>query len=172
MNALPEGERDKDGIKNLRKFPLSNVRKLNQDTIMSSRSEEKIMLNMEGLSTEAKIGKILILVAIIIGILVTIVLGFITTLIWMAGSVSGMGVSVAIPLWILSTIIVLKISGLVFGILALCATEKTDYNRAGIYAIISCVLPPVDLIMLIGGIFCLIGKEANEKKTEQIPSAL
>ena len=127
------------------------------------------MLNMEGISTEAKIGKILILVGIIIGILVAIGLGFITTLIWMAGSVSGMGVSVAIPLWILSTIIVLKIIGLAFGILALCATEKNDYNHAGIYAIISCVLPPVDLIMLIGGIFCLIGREANEKKKENSP---
>jgi hypothetical protein len=126
------------------------------------------MLNMEGLSTEAKIGKILILVAIIIGILLTIVIGFVTALIWMAGSVSGMGVSVAIPLWILSSIIVLKIIGLVFGFLALWSSEKNDYNRAGIYAIISCVLPPVDLIMLIGGIFCLIGKEANGKKTEEI----
>jgi hypothetical protein len=132
----------------------------------SSRSEEYIMLNMEGISTEAKIGKILILVGIIIGILVAIGLGFITTLIWMAGSVSGMGVSVAIPLWILSTIIILKIIGLAFGFLALFAAEKNDYNRAGIYAIISCVVPPLDLIMLIGGIFCLIGREANEKKME------
>ncbi len=130
------------------------------------------MLNMEGISTEAKIGKILILVAIIIGILVAIALGFVTALIWMAGSVNGMGVSVAIPLWILSAILVLKIIGFVFGFLALFAAEKSDFNRAGIYAIISCVLPPLDLIMLIGAIFCLIGKEANEKKVENNPPAL
>ena len=127
------------------------------------------MLNMEGISTEAKIGKILILVGIILGILVAVGLGFVTVLIWMAGSVSGMGVSVAVPLWILSAIIVLKIIGLAFAFLALCAAEKNDYNRAGIYAIISCVLPPIDLIMLIGGIFCLIGKEANVKKAETSP---
>jgi hypothetical protein len=130
------------------------------------------MLNVEGISTEAKIGKILILVAIVLGLLVVIVLSVIAAVIYTAGSISGLGASMTIPLLIIIPLIVLKVIGLIIGFVALSATEKKDFNRAGILAIISSVLPPLDLIMLIGGIFCLVSKEANQDKApaELVPS--
>jgi len=130
------------------------------------------MLNVEGISTEAKIGKILILVAIVLGLLIVIVLSVIAAIIYSAGSISGLGASMTIPLLIIVPLIVLKVVGLIIGFVALSSTEKKDFNRAGILAIISSVLPPLDLIMLIGGIFCLVSKEANQDKApaELVPS--
>ncbi len=55
------------------------------------------MLNVEGISTEAKIGKILILVAIVLGLLFVIVLSVIAAVIYSAGSISGLGASMTIP---------------------------------------------------------------------------
>jgi hypothetical protein len=130
------------------------------------------MLNVEGISTEAKIGKILILVAIVLGLLVVIVLSVIAAIIYTAGSISGLGASMTIPLLIIIPLLVLKVIGLIVGFFALSSTEKKDFNRAGILAIISSVLPPLDLIMLIGGIFCLVSREANQEKApaELVPS--
>ena len=130
------------------------------------------MLNVEGISTEAKIGKILILVAIVLGLLVIIVLSVIAAIIYTAGSISGLGASMTIPLLIIIPLLVLKVIGLIIGFFALSSTEKKDFNRAGILAIISSVLPPLDLIMLIGGIFCLVSKEANQERApaELVPS--
>jgi hypothetical protein len=130
------------------------------------------MLNIEGISTEAKVGKILILVAIVLGLLMVIVLSVAAAIIYSAGSISGFGASMTIPLLIIIPILVLKVIGLIIGFFALSSTEKKDFNRAGILAIISSVLPPVDLIMLIGGIFCLVSREANQEKApaELVPS--
>ncbi len=119
------------------------------------------MLNMDGLSSEAKIGKILILVAVILSILVIIFLGFISAIVWSVGQVTGFGIMMSLPQWILITLLTLKIAGTATGFVALYYAGKDDFSRAGIFAVISCVLPPLDLIMLIGGIFCLISREAN-----------
>jgi phosphoglycerol transferase MdoB-like AlkP superfamily enzyme len=128
------------------------------------------MLNMEGLSSEAKIGKILILVAIILGILIMLVLSAIGVAIYYAGgSISALNMMLAIPLFFIAPVLLVKLVGLVLGFLALHSTEQRDYNRAGILAIIASVLPPLDLVMLIGGIFCLISKEANEAKATSLP---
>jgi hypothetical protein len=58
---------------------------------------------------------------------------------------------------------------MVTGVVALYYANKKDFSRAGIFAVISCILPPLDLIMLIGGIFCLICREGNEVKPVPLP---
>ncbi len=128
------------------------------------------MLNMEGLSSEAKIGKILILVSVILSILVIIVLGFITTIVWSVGQVAGFGIMMSLPQWILIALLTLKLAGTALGIVALYYAGKDDFSRAGIFAVVSCVLPPLDLVMLIGGIFCLISREANMARGIPPPS--
>jgi hypothetical protein len=126
------------------------------------------MLNMEGLSAEAKIGKILVLVAVILSILVIIVLGFIAGIVWSVGQVTGFGIMMSLPQWIIIALLSLKLAGTAMGIVALYYAGRDDFSRAGIFAVVSCVLPPVDLIMLIGGIFCLISREANTARS--VPS--
>jgi hypothetical protein len=118
------------------------------------------MLELQGLSTEAKIGKILILVSLILGIVgvLGILAGF--------GSVALFPIRYArgFPLFAGFFIVitaVIKILGLIIGFIALSSTNLKNFNKAGIYAIISSLLPPLDLIMLIGGILCLISKEAK-----------
>ena len=127
------------------------------------------MLNIEGKSAEAKIGKLLILVSVMLGLFVIIILGAIILLIRPTGALTGFGVMMMIPFWILISIFVLKILGIILGIVALYYTEKNEFSIAGILAVISSVVPPIDLIMLIGGIFCLISKEANEVRTSPPP---
>ena len=127
------------------------------------------MLNIEGKSAEAKIGKLLILVSVMLGLFVIIILGAIILLILPTGALTGFGVMMMIPFWILISIFVLKILGIILGIVALYYTEKNEFSIAGILAVISSVVPPIDLIMLIGGIFCLISKEANEVRTSPPP---
>lgn len=119
---------------------------------------------MEGLSAEAKIGKILILVAVILDILAVIILGFVTAVVWSVGQVTGFGIIMTLPQWILVTLFTLKLAGMAMGITALYYAGKDDFSRAGIFAVVSCVLPPLDLIVLIGGIFCLISREANSAR--------
>jgi hypothetical protein len=130
------------------------------------------MLNIEGMSAEAKIGKVLILVSVVLGILAVIVLGVATAAIRPSGSLSGFGVVMEIPFWILATLLALKCVGVTLGIIALYYSEKNQLSKAGILAAISSVLPPIDLIMLIGGIFCLISREANEVKSSPPPPPL
>lgn len=129
------------------------------------------MLNMEGLSAEAKIGKILILVAVILSILVIIFLCFIAAIIWSVGQVTGFGIMMSLPQWIIIALLTLKLAGTATGIVALYYAGREDFSRAGIFAVISCVLPPLDLIMLIGGIFCLISREANTARTVPPPAS-
>jgi hypothetical protein len=126
------------------------------------------MLNMEGLSAEAKIGKILILVAVILSILMIIILGFIAGVVWSVGQLTGFGIMMSLPQWIIIALLSLKLAGTAMGIVALYYAGRDDFSRAGIFAVVSCVLPPVDLIMLIGGIFCLISREANTARS--VPS--
>lgn len=122
------------------------------------------MLNMDGLSAEARIGKILILVGVIIGIFAVILLAALASLTWSSGELSGFGVVIAIPRWILIAVLGVKIVGLILGILALFSASRDKFSKSGIFAVISSILPPLDLVMLIGGIFCLISREANEVK--------
>jgi len=128
------------------------------------------MLNSETMSAEAKIGRILILVSVIIGIFAVIILGSLAMLIWPSGGMNGFGIMMVIPVWILISLMVLKLAGLALGITALYYSGKNELTMAGILAAVSSVLPPLDLIMLIGGIFCLISREANEPKVTQPPS--
>lgn len=127
-------------------------------------SGEYKMLNLEGISAEAKIGKILILVSLILGILMLLFLGVLGGIMYTAGSFFALNISLTIPLLILVPLFLVKIIGLIMGFFALQAAEYRNFSRAGIFAIISCVIPPLDLVMLIGGIFFLVSREANEQK--------
>ena len=127
------------------------------------------MLNSGTMSAEAKIGRILILVSVVIGILAIIILGSLIMLAWPSGGMNGFGIMMVIPVWILISLVLLKLAGLALGITALYYSGKNELTMAGILAAVSSVLPPLDLIMLIGGIFCLISREANEPKIPQPP---
>lgn len=120
------------------------------------------ILNSETMSAEAKIGRILILVSVIIGIFAVIILGSLAVLLWPSGGMNVFGIMMLIPLWILAALVILKLAGLALGITAPYYTGRGELTMAGILAAVSSVLPPLELIILIGGIFCLIIREANE----------
>jgi ABC-type maltose transport system permease subunit len=116
------------------------------------------MVNLEGLSEKAKIGKILILVSLILGIIAICAVYAIIALLPLFKDVP------FLVLVILGGLASIKVIGLIFGFFAYQAAERNDFNKAGMYAIISCALPPLDVIMVAGAIFCLISSEAENKK--------
>lgn len=110
------------------------------------------------LSTEAKIGKILILIGIIIqaiGIAAVLAIGsgMMDYGYGMMGSVFG-GMFYALGL--------VQIVGLIVGVYAYKSAEKGDFHNAGILAIVASLLPPLQLLMLVGGILCLVSREAKK----------
>ncbi|MDD1719775.1 MAG: hypothetical protein LUQ25_06930 [Methanoregulaceae archaeon] len=111
---------------------------------------------MEGISTEAKIGKILILVAIILGVIGLVIMS----------AIGSLGVGLFFPAWLVGGFVILmivKVIGIVIGVIAFKSAEDGDYSRAGILAIVSSVLPPIDILMLVGAIVCIISPEAKKK---------
>lgn len=118
------------------------------------------MLDIEGLSTEAKIGKILILVSLILGIVgvLGMLVGVSSVALFPIRYMRGFSLFAGSILVFLA---VIKVLGLIIGFMALSSTNIKNFNKAGMYAIISSLLPPLGLIMLIGGILCLISKEAK-----------
>ena len=109
---------------------------------------------MVELSTEAEVGKVLILIGIIFSIISTIVI--FTIGLW----------SLIFPIFGILALIagIIGIVGIFYGIVAYRICSKGNFNKAGIYGIISSLLPPLDLIMLLGAILCLISKEAKKAK--------
>lgn len=116
------------------------------------------------LSTEAKIGKILILIGIIIqavGIAAVFaissgMMGYWGMMSWAGGMMGNYfgGMFYALGL--------VQIVGLIVGVYAYKSAEKGDFHNAGILAIVSSVIPPLQLVILVGGILCLISMEAKK----------
>lgn len=100
------------------------------------------LLNSETMSAEAKIGRILILVSVVIGILAIIIPGSLIMLAWPSGEMNGFGITMVIPVWILISLVVLQLAGLALGGTALYYSGKNELMMAGIPAAVSSVLPP------------------------------
>ncbi len=121
------------------------------------------------MSTEAKIGKILILIGIIIQIIgIAAVLSFGSGMLgWLGYMMSyscemmGWGVFGGVLGGGLFLILI-KIVGLIAGIYAYKSVDKGEFHNAGILAIVSSVIPPLQLIMLVGGILCFVSREAKK----------
>jgi hypothetical protein len=114
------------------------------------------MIRVHGLSTEAKIGKILILTGLVLGLAALLYLLFAGTLPFSTRF---------FPEHILRAgvmfIAVIKSAGLVCGVLALVMAGRERFQWAGILAVIGSLLPPLDLILLLGGLFCLASREGR-----------
>ncbi len=115
------------------------------------------MLSLEGLSMEAKIGKILIFIGIILGIITIIGISFVYPVF---GFLFPSNIA-----YLALLVSVIRIIGIIIAIYAFFSAERGEFRNAGILAIISAFIPPLDIIILIGGILCLIAPEAGRTKT-------
>lgn len=120
------------------------------------------------LSTEAKIGKMLILVGIIleaVGIAAAFTIGLWAggMMPW-SGSMLGLNYGMMGGLFggVMAVLGLIQLIGLIAGIYAYKAAQENDFQRAGILGIVSSVLPPFQLITLIGSILCLASREAKK----------
>jgi len=127
------------------------------------------------LSPEAKVGKILTLIGFILDVVGVVagILFFIfffvfgTFFVLPTSPTYPSSFPFAFPLGFLGIIFLIAgtvgIIGAVFGILAYQSAARGDFHTAGIYGIVSGLLPP-SLLMLIGGILCLVSKESEQQK--------
>jgi len=117
------------------------------------------ILELKGLSSEAKIGKIILIVSLILSIVGVIVIILAGALV--AKMLQGFpGIFVA-GLYVLALV---KIAGIILGFFSLHSTTTDRWQRAGILALVSCILPPLDLLMLVSGLFFLFSPEAKAQK--------
>ena len=113
-----------------------------------------------GTSSEARIGQILLLIGIIIDVIGVFVIFALDSIF----SVFNFP-NLVVPFYIRSILIVLgliALAGLATGIYAFQQLSAGKARSAGKTAVIACLLPPLDIIMLIAAIFILISPETRK----------
>ena len=121
------------------------------------------LIDFEGLSTEAKIGKIVVLVAFVLKIVGLLFLVSAISL----GGYTMMAVPMGIgfgAFWtgIMIGLLILGLIGLFLIWKAFGKMEAKDFHGAAIYSLIAAFLPPLDIIVLIGAILLFISPEAKK----------
>jgi len=111
----------------------------------------------DGLSMEAKIGKVLMIIGIALGILALVFLIFFGNLPFSTrffpSHFFGGGTLI---------LAAVKIAGIIVAISGFIEAEKKKIQRAGILAVVATLLPPLDLILLLAGLLLLISPEARK----------
>jgi hypothetical protein len=131
-------------------------------------------LDFKGLSSEATVGKVLVLLALLLK-----VLGILTTLVFInfgsAYMMAFMPMEMFGAMWTTFMLVTVVLS--IIGIFLLWKTfdkmAAKDFHGAGIYALIATVFAPIDVISLIAGVVLLVSPEAKGKGvTKSIPAPL
>jgi len=112
---------------------------------------------MKRLSSEANIGKLILLLGVILSS-ISIIFFFIIGIFFLK-FVHPSLFSIFIFFAVLS-----RIFGIVFGLFAYNSCLKGDFYKAGILGIVASLLSFVDLIFLVGAILCLLSKEAKKNR--------
>lgn len=119
---------------------------------------------MPEISGEAKVGKILMLIGLIMGIfgaIVCIILGAVILAFSTSELVEQTGLSLFGGFYLVWGI--LMAIGAVLTIIAYKKASENNFHKAGILALIGSLIPPLNLFGLIGAILCMLSKEAKEK---------
>jgi hypothetical protein len=117
------------------------------------------ILELKGVSSEAKIGKIILIVSLILSIVAVI-------LVILAGAMVAKVLQGVPGLFVqgLYILAIVKIGGIILGVISLHSTTVNRWRRAGIIALFSSILPPLDLLMLVSGLFFLFSPEAKSRE--------
>lgn len=123
-----------------------------------------IDLNFKGLSTEATIGKVLILVGFLLKIVgVIAIFGGIIPV-----SNVSMTLGIAPFTWVLAGAMtafgLLAIAGIIVLWKGMNKFKAKDYQGAAVFALIAAFLPPIGAPELIGAILLLVSPETKKKK--------
>jgi hypothetical protein len=131
-------------------------------------------LDFKGLSSEATVGKVLTLLALILK-----VLGILTMLVFLSfGSayvMAFMPVEIFGAMWTtyMLAMVVLNVIGIFLLWKAFDKMAAKDFHTAGTYTLITTVFAPIDIISLIAGIVLLVSPEAKGKSAaKSMPAPL
>ena len=112
---------------------------------------------MEGLSTEAKIGEILLAIGVVLSFVALaylILYGALpfSTRFFPAHLIAGNLLAVAL----------VKCAGILTAITGLFSARRRRFQKAGILAVIATLLPPIDIVFFLAGLLLLISPEARK----------
>jgi hypothetical protein len=111
-------------------------------------------MDMAELSTEVRIGKILLLISIVLNVIgIVFVLAFGTAFTMMMPFLGGFIYALA----------AVTVVGTVLQYLAYRKVEQKETHDGGIYALVASFVPPLHLFALIAGILFLVSPEAKKK---------
>jgi len=122
---------------------------------------------------EAKAGKVLIFIGVILSVISFPILFFIgASLVLVSfGTLSGFqqfliaGLDSYTMGLIFIMLGIISIIGLILKIMAYRqASQKENFHNAGVYGIVASFVPPLEIVTLIGGILCWVSKEAGRRK--------
>jgi TRAP-type mannitol/chloroaromatic compound transport system permease large subunit len=118
------------------------------------------ILELKGLSSEAKIGKIILIVSLVLSIVAVI-------LVILAGAMVAKVLQGVPGLFVqgLYILALVKVAGIILGVISLYSTTVNHWKSAGILALVSSIIPPLDLLMLVSGLFFLLSPEAKGEET-------
>lgn len=127
------------------------------------------ILDFKGLSTEAMIGKILILVGLLLKIISVIAI--------FGGIVPITSVSISVGLepfkWVLAGALtaagLLAIAGIILLFKGLTKFKNNDYQGVAVYSLVAAFFPPVGAPEMIGAILLLISPECKGIQKSFVP---
>ncbi len=108
------------------------------------------------MSTEVKAGKVVFGVGIVIGW--ALVLLLVST---GAASTSSRLIPIHLVAEYLYILLALKITGLLLAIFSVYLAEKKRIQRAGFIGLVASLLPPVDILFLLGSLLFFVSPEAR-----------
>ncbi len=114
------------------------------------------MFELDGISTEAKVGKILLFIGLVLKIITVLSMFLFGSLYALWGFHVPQVVMMSAPV-----IAIVLLVGIAFGFISLRFADEGAMSRASIIALVGSVLPPVDVLYLVAGILFMVSKEAQ-----------
>ncbi|HII75498.1 MAG TPA: hypothetical protein HA264_00280 [Methanolinea sp.] len=108
------------------------------------------------MSTEVKAGKLVFVVGIVIGCALVFLLVSAG-----AASTSSRLIPIHLVAEYLYILLALKITGLVLAIFSVYFAEKKCIQRAGVIGLVASLLPPVDILFLLGSLLFFVSPETR-----------
>lgn len=125
---------------------------------------------MDGLSSEASVGRILVLVGVFVAAFTALMmLGMAGLMGYVTAVGGGPPLPALIPLGVILFMGLLGIAGIAVGLAAFLKAPHAAWT-AGILGIVAAVLPPTNLFSLIGGILLLVSPEGKAARAARRPA--
>ena len=111
----------------------------------------------EGLSIEAKIGEILLAIGIVLSFIALLYLIFYGNLPFSTRIFPSHFIG-----RFFSILVLVKCAGIIIASTGFFYAKRCNFQKAGVFAVVATLLPPIDLVLFLAGLLLLISPEARK----------